>query len=93
MSLDYEKVTRSGPSAEPLGRLPEGFSSGFNPVSFNIGSMSGCTVNISYNQPTPFTDHQPTQQEAVPTVIAEELEELLSDFWFVTHGYIIMSII
>ena len=79
-SLDYEKAIHPGPSTEPLGRLPEGFSSGFNPVSLNIGSMSGCTVNISYNQPTPFTDHQPTQQEAMPTVTAEELEELLSDF-------------
>ena len=53
------------------------------PLPWTIGSMSGCTVNVTYNvQPNPCTANQytATDEQAVPTLTAKEVEELLSNF-------------
>ena len=47
------------------------------PITLNIQSMSGCTINLSYGPPPESTQEDPV---ALPELSEKEVEELFSDF-------------
>ena len=47
------------------------------PVTLNVQSMSGCTINVTYGAPPNTTQDDPV---AIPEFSEKEIEELLSDF-------------